>query len=63
MKPGQKVVIVDDLLATGGTAKAIVDMVEGVGAEVVSLNFLIELGFLKGRNVLEGYKVETVIHY
>ncbi|MCQ4937352.1 MULTISPECIES: adenine phosphoribosyltransferase [Anaerotignum] len=63
VKPGQKVVIVDDLLATGGTAKAIVDMVEGVGAEVVSLNFLIELGFLKGRNVLEGYKVETVIHY
>ncbi len=63
VKPGQKVVIVDDLLATGGTAKAIVDMVEGVGAEVVSLNFLIELGFLKGRDVLEGYKVETVIHY
>lgn len=63
VKPGQKVVIVDDLLATGGTAKAIVDMVEGVGAEVVSLNFLIELGFLKGRDVLEGYKVDTVIHY
>ncbi|AMJ40043.1 adenine phosphoribosyltransferase [Anaerotignum propionicum] len=63
VKPGQKVVIVDDLLATGGTAKAIVDMVESVGAEVVSLNFLIELGFLKGRDVLEGYKVETVIHY
>ncbi|KAF5063147.1 adenine phosphoribosyltransferase [Anaerotignum sp.] len=63
VKPGQKVVIIDDLLATGGTAKAIVDMVEGVGAEVVSMNFLIELGFLKGRDVLEGYKVETVIHY
>ncbi|MDD3394948.1 MAG: adenine phosphoribosyltransferase [Clostridia bacterium] len=61
--PGQKVVIVDDLLATGGTAKAIVDMVESVGAEVVSLNFLIELDFLKGREVLKGYKVETAIHY
>ncbi len=63
VQPGQKVVIVDDLLATGGTAKAIVDMVEGIGAEVVSLNFLIELGFLNGREVLDGYKVETVIHY
>lgn len=61
--PGQKVVIVDDLLATGGTAKAIVNMVESIGAEVVSLNFLIELDFLKGREVLDGYKVETVIHY
>ncbi|WP_352400591.1 adenine phosphoribosyltransferase [Anaerotignum sp.] len=61
--PGQKVVIVDDLLATGGTAKAIVDMVEGVGAEVVSMNFLIELDFLNGRKVLNGYNVNTVIHY
>lgn len=61
--PGQKVVIVDDLLATGGTAKAIVEMVEGIGAEVVSLNFLIELEFLNGRRVLDGYKVETVVHY
>lgn len=61
--PGQKVVIIDDLLATGGTAKAIVDMVESVGAEVVSLNFLIELDFLNGRKVLDGYNVNTVIHY
>ena len=63
VQPGQKVVIVDDLLATGGTAKAIVNMVEGIGAEVVSLNFLIELDFLNGRSVLDDYKVETVIHY
>ncbi|WMI80711.1 adenine phosphoribosyltransferase [Anaerotignum sp. MB30-C6] len=63
VQPGQKVVIVDDLLATGGTAKALVEMVEEIGAEVVSLNFLIELDFLKGRDVLDGYKVETVIHY
>ena len=63
VQPGQKVVIVDDLLATGGTAKAIVDMVESIGAEVVSLNFLIELDFLNGREVLNGYNVNTVIHY
>ncbi|WP_313529524.1 adenine phosphoribosyltransferase [Anaerotignum sp.] len=61
--PGQKVVIVDDLLATGGTAKAIVEMVEGIGAEVVSMNFLIELDFLNGRKVLDGYNLNTVIHY
>ncbi len=63
VQPGQKVVIVDDLLATGGTARAIVDMVESIGAEVVSLNFLIELDFLNGREVLDGYNVKTVIHY
>lgn len=63
VQPGQKVVILDDLLATGGTAKAIVDMVENAGAEVVSLNFLIELDFLNGRKVLDGYDVKTVIHY
>ena len=60
---GQKVVIIDDLLATGGTAKATIDMIESIGAEVVCLNFLIELDFLKGRDVLEGYKVETLVHY
>ncbi len=63
LQPGQKVVLVDDLLATGGTAKAIVEMAESMGAEVVSLNFLIELDFLNGRSVLDGYQVETVIHY
>ncbi|MFV0314723.1 MAG: adenine phosphoribosyltransferase [Anaerotignum sp.] len=63
IQAGQKVVVVDDLLATGGTAKAIVDLVEEIGAEVVSLNFLIELDFLNGREVLDGYNLETVIHY
>ena len=63
IKPGQRVVVVDDLLATGGTAKAIADMVESVGAKVVALNFLIELDDLKGRDVLDGYRVESVIHY
>lgn len=63
VRPGQKVVIVDDLLATGGTAKAIVEMVESAGAEVAALVFLIELDFLEGRKALPGYRVESVIHY
>lgn len=63
VRPGQKVVIVDDLLATGGTAKAIIEMVESIGAEVVGLAFLIELDFLEGRKVLKDYHVESVIHY
>ena len=52
IKPGQKVVIVDDLMATGGTAKAIMEMVEEMGAEVVASAFLIELDFLNGRKAL-----------
>lgn len=63
IQPGQKVVIVDDLMATGGTAKAIVEMVEEVGAEVAALVFLIELDFLEGRKALPGYRIESVIHY
>ena len=63
IQPGQKVVIVDDLMATGGTAKAIIEMVEEMGAEVAALVFLIELDFLEGRKVLPGYRIESVIHY
>lgn len=63
LQPGQKVVIVDDLMATGGTAKAIIEMVEEMGAEVAALVFLIELDFLEGRKVLSGYRIESVIHY
>ncbi|MGN0133191.1 MAG: phosphoribosyltransferase family protein, partial [Anaerotignum sp.] len=63
LHPGQKVVILDDLMATGGTAKAIIEMVEEMGAEVAALVFLIELDFLEGRKVLPGYRIESVIHY
>ncbi len=63
IQKGQKVIIIDDLLATGGTAKAIVELIESLGGEVVSLNFLIELDFLKGRKLLEGYKINSIIHY
>lgn len=63
IEKGQKVVIVDDLLATGGTAKAIVEMVEEMGAEVVALDFLIELEELQGRKTLQGYRVESVVKY
>ena len=61
--PGMRVAIVDDLLATGGTARAAVDLVEQLGGEVVGLSFLIELEFLKGRKILDGYDVCTVVKY
>ncbi len=61
IRPGQKVLIADDLLATGGTTKAVVEMIEALGGEVVGLVFLIELGFLKGREMLEGYDVRSII--
>ena len=60
---GQKVVIVDDLLATGGTAKAMIELVESVGAEVSALCFLIELDALNGRECLKDYNVKTILHY
>lgn len=60
---GQRVLIVDDLLASGGTGKAIVDAVEKLGGNVIGLAFLIELSFLNGRNVLKGYDVFSLLTY
>src|SRR6478736_998822 len=61
--PGEQVLIVDDVLATGGTASAVVRLVERLGGSVVGLTFLIELAFLDGRKKLEGQSVHTVICY
>ena len=63
IKPGQKVVIVDDLIATGGTIEAIIKLVEKLGGEVVRIIFLMELEGLKGREKLKGYKVDSVVKY
>lgn len=63
IKPGQRVLIVDDLLATGGTMIAAAKLVEQLGGEVVGLGFLIELEDLKGRDKLSKYKVESLIKY
>jgi adenine phosphoribosyltransferase len=63
IQPGEKVLIVDDLLATGGTVKGTIELVERLKAEVVGLAFLVELDFLKGRDRLEGRRVTSVIKY
>ena len=60
---GHNVLIVDDLLATGGTARAVVDLVEGVGGNVAGLLFVVELDFLGGRNRFNGYDVRSLIRY
>lgn len=61
--PGQKVVIVDDLIATGGTIEATVKLIERLGGEVVKIIFLMELEGLHGRDKLKGYNVDAVIKY
>lgn len=63
IKKGQKVAIVDDLLATGGTVEAVAKLAEKVGAEVVALDFAIELTELKGRDKLEGYEIMSLVQY
>lgn len=63
VSPGQKVLLVDDLLATGGTALALARLVEKLGGEIVGLSFLIELTFLHGREKLKNYRVESIIKY
>jgi len=63
IKPGQRVVIIDDLLATGGTCKAIAELVEQMGGEVAAMVFLIELEGLNGREILGKYDVRSIVKY
>ena len=61
--PGQRVIVLDDVLATGGTAKAKVDLVEQLGGRVVGCAFVVELGFLPGREALAGHDVHALVRY
>jgi len=63
VKPGQRVVIVDDLLATGGTTESNIRLIQKLGGEVAGLIFFIELEFLKGRDKIKGYNVESIIKF
>ncbi len=63
ISPGDKVLLHDDLLATGGTAKAAINLIEKLGGEVVQVSFVIELPFLKGRELLKGYDVRSLVEY
>ena len=63
IEPGEQVLIVDDVLATGGTASAVTKLVEKLGGSVAGLGFVIELDFLKGREKLPGYDVKAMLHY
>ena len=60
---GQRVIIVDDLLATGGTAEATAKLAESFGAQIVGLGFVVELDFLKPREKLRNYEVFSLLHY
>ena len=63
IRPGQKVIIVDDLLATGGTANACVQLARSLGADIAGLGFVVELDFLNGRKKFEGTEVFSLLHY
>jgi adenine phosphoribosyltransferase len=63
IRRGERVLIVDDVLATGGTAAAVTKLVENLGGKVVGLGFVIELDFLKGREKLPGYDIRAMLHY
>ena len=63
IKPGQRVLIVDDLLATGGTVSAAMELIERLGGHIAGIAFLVELGFLKGREKLKGHDVFALIRY
>jgi len=63
IKVGENVLLHDDLLATGGTAKAAINLIEKLGGHVVQVSFIIELSFLKGREKLQGYDVRALVNY
>jgi adenine phosphoribosyltransferase len=63
IKPGQRVAIVDDLLATGGTIESVAKLVEQIGGEVVTVNFVIELKGLNGKSKLKGYDIMSLVDY
>lgn len=63
LKPGSRVLLIDDLLATGGTAAAAAALVQRLGAEILEIGFLIELSFLNGRKKLQGYPVRSLVTY
>ena len=63
VRPGQRVIIVDDLLATGGTASACAGLAQSLGADIAGLGFVVELDFLKGREKLKGREVFSLLHY
>ena len=63
ISPGQEVLIIDDLLATGGTAAAVAGLVESLGGHLAGLGFLVELEALKGRDKLPGYEIHSVLKY
>jgi adenine phosphoribosyltransferase len=63
IQKGQRVLIVDDLLATGGTANATAKLANSLGAQIAGLGFVVELDFLKGRELLKGYDVFSLLHY
>jgi adenine phosphoribosyltransferase len=63
VEPGQRVLIVDDLIATGGTARAVAELIEQMGGKVVGLAFLVELEFLNGRQKLPQYEVTSLLKY
>ncbi|PLS01268.1 adenine phosphoribosyltransferase [Neobacillus cucumis] len=63
IQPGQRVLITDDLLATGGTIDATIKLVEQLGGVVAGIAFLVELSYLEGRSKLDGYDVLTLLHY
>lgn len=63
IRPGQRVLLLDDILATGGTAEAAARLLESIGAELVGVSFLLELGFLAGRDKLSGWEVRSLVRY